>query len=189
LSLSSEPSGERIPENTPAMEVLISDLQGNWDALQLIVAARPQVINHNVETVPRLYPEVRPEADFARSVELLRRVKKQNPDILTKSGIMVGLGETEPEVLSVMATLREAGCNLLTIGQYLAPSPKHHPVIEYIHPDQFLAYKKRARRWGLPMLPQARWCAVRIMPAKRSEKPTDLAIVVDVDDFGCRLFR
>jgi len=139
---------ERIPENTPAMEVLISDLQGNWDALQLIVAARPQVINHNVETVPRLYPEVRPEADFARSVELLRRVKKQNPDILTKSGIMVGLGETEPEVLSVMATLREAGCNLLTIGQYLAPSPKHHPVIEYIHPDQFLAYKKAGEAMG-----------------------------------------
>lgn len=139
---------EQITENTPAIEVLISDLQGNWDALQLIIDARPQVINHNVETVPRLYPEVRPEADFARSVDLLRRVNVQNPDILTKSGIMVGLGETPSEVLEVLKSLREAGCNLLTIGQYLAPSSKHHPVVEYIHPDQFLAYKKAGEAMG-----------------------------------------
>ena len=138
----------RIPDNTPAIEVLISDLQGNWDALQQIIDARPQVINHNVETVPRLYPEVRPEADFARSVELLQRVKVQNPDILTKSGIMVGLGETPAEVIEVMESLRAAGVNLLTIGQYLAPSQKHHPVVEYIHPDQFLAYKKAGEAMG-----------------------------------------
>ncbi|NCA98925.1 MAG: lipoyl synthase [Clostridia bacterium] len=139
---------DKIPENTPAIEVLISDLQGNWDALQQIIDARPQVINHNVETVPRLYPEVRPEADFARSVDLLRRVNVQNPDILTKSGIMVGLGETPSEVLEVLKSLREAGCKLLTIGQYLAPSSKHHPVVEYIHPDQFLAYKKAGEAMG-----------------------------------------
>ena len=138
----------RIPDNTPAIEVLISDLQGNWDALQQIIDARPQVINHNVETVPRLYPEVRPEADFARSVELLQRVKVQNPDILTKSGIMVGLNETPAEVIEVMESLRAAGVNLLTIGQYLAPSQKHHPVVEYIHPDQFLAYKKAGEAMG-----------------------------------------
>lgn len=139
---------KQITENTPAIEVLISDLQGNWDALQQIIDARPQVINHNVETVPRLYPEVRPEADFARSVELLQRVNRQNPDILTKSGIMVGLGETPAEVIEVMESLRAAGVNLLTIGQYLAPSPKHHPVVEYIHPDQFLAYKKAGEAMG-----------------------------------------
>ena len=139
---------KQITENTPAIEVLISDLQGNWDALQQIIDARPQVINHNVETVPRLYPEVRPEADFARSVDLLQRVKTQNPDILTKSGIMVGLGETPAEVIEVMESLRAAGVNLLTIGQYLAPSQKHHPVVEYIHPDQFLAYKKAGEAMG-----------------------------------------
>ncbi len=139
---------KQITENTPAIEVLISDLQGNWDALQQIIDARPQVINHNVETVPRLYPEVRPEADFARSVDLLQRVKTQNPDILTKSGIMVGLGETPAEVIQVMESLRAAGVNLLTIGQYLAPSQKHHPVVEYIHPDQFLAYKKAGEAMG-----------------------------------------
>jgi len=139
---------KQITENTPAIEVLISDLQGNWDALQQIIDARPQVINHNVETAPRLYPEVRPEADFARSVELLQRVNRQNPDILTKSGIMVGLGETPAEVIEVMESLRAAGVNLLTIGQYLAPSPKHHPVVEYIHPDQFLAYKKAGEAMG-----------------------------------------
>ncbi len=139
---------DRIPDRTPAIEVLISDLQGNWDALATIIDARPQVINHNVETVPRLYPEVRPEADFDRSVELLRRVRLQTPDILTKSGIMVGLGETPAEVLAVMEALRAAGCHLLTIGQYLAPSAKHHPVVEYIHPDQFGAYKKAGEAMG-----------------------------------------
>ncbi len=133
---------------TPAIEVLISDLQGNWDALAEIIAARPEVINHNVETVPRLYPEVRPQAVFARSVELLARVKQANPDILTKSGIMVGLGETTEEVQEVMRELRAAGCDLLTIGQYLAPSKAHHPVVEYIHPDQFKRYREAGAAMG-----------------------------------------
>ena len=139
---------ERIAKNPPAIEVLISDLQGNWEALDEIIAAVPEVINHNVETVPRLYPEVRPEADFDRSVELLARVKKARPDILTKSGIMVGLGETTKEVLEVMQELRKAGCDLLTIGQYLAPSKAHHPVIEYIHPDQFRKYREAGEGMG-----------------------------------------
>ena len=138
----------KIPEQTPAIEVLISDLQGNWDALDVIIAASPEVINHNVETVPRLYPTVRPQAIFARSVELLRRVKQKRPDILTKSGIMVGLGETSDEVLSVMQELRAAGCDLLTIGQYLSPSKLHHPVVEYIHPDQFKAYSEAGLALG-----------------------------------------
>ncbi|MBP1757528.1 MAG: lipoic acid synthetase [Firmicutes bacterium] len=138
----------KIPEQTPAIEVLISDLQGNWDALDVIIAASPEVINHNVETVPRLYPTVRPQAIFARSVELLRRVKQKRPDILTKSGIMVGLGETSDEVLAVMQELRAAGCDLLTIGQYLSPSKLHHPVVEYIHPDQFKAYSEAGLALG-----------------------------------------
>jgi lipoic acid synthetase len=138
----------KIPEHTPAIEVLISDLQGNWDALDVIIAASPEVINHNVETVPRLYPTVRPQAVFARSVELLRRVKLKRPDILTKSGIMVGLGETSDEVLAVMQELRAAGCDLLTIGQYLAPSKLHHPVVEYIHPDQFKTYSEAGLALG-----------------------------------------
>lgn len=138
----------RIPEHTPAIEVLISDLQGNWDALDVILDADPEVVNHNVETVPRLYPAVRPQAIFERSVELLQRVKQARPDILTKSGIMVGLGETVDEVLAVMRELRAAGCDLLTIGQYLAPSKQHHPVVEYIHPDQFKAYREAGLAMG-----------------------------------------
>lgn len=128
--------------------MLIPDLQGNWDALGVIIAAGPEVINHNVETVPRLYPAIRPQAEYQRSVELLAHVKRERPGILTKSGIMVGLGETSKEVLAVMQELRQAGCDLLTIGQYLSPSKKHHPVIEYIHPDQFNRYREAGLAMG-----------------------------------------
>jgi lipoic acid synthetase len=124
------------------IEVLIPDLQGDYEALKLVTAANPEVINHNVETVPRLYPEVRPMAVYRRSLALLRNVKEIDPKILTKSGIMVGLGETEPEVVEVCQDLRSVGCDLLTIGQYLAPSRKHHPVVEYIHPDIFAKYRQ-----------------------------------------------
>ena len=147
-SVGSANSIDSIKFQKPAIEVLISDLQGNWDALQQIIDAEPEVINHNIETVPRLYPSVRPQADFQRSVELLHRVKAARPDILTKSGIMVGLGETETEVVDAMLRLREVGCDLLTIGQYLAPSKQHHPVIEYIHPDQFIRYKTIGEAMG-----------------------------------------
>ncbi len=134
--------------DAPAIEVLIPDLQGNWAALADIVAARPQIINHNIETVPLLYPDVRPEADYNRSLNLLAEVKRQNPDQLTKSGIMVGLGETPAQVLAVLRDLRAAGCDLLTIGQYLAPSRLHHPVVEYVHPDQFAVYRQQAEGMG-----------------------------------------
>ncbi|MDD2533302.1 MAG: lipoyl synthase [Eubacteriales bacterium] len=138
----------RIPDQTPAIEVLISDLQGNWDALKVIIDANPEVINHNIETVQRLYPTVRPQAVLARSIELLKQVKDIQPRILTKSGIMVGLGETQEEVLAVMHALRKVGCDLLTIGQYLAPSKAHHPVIAYIHPDQFNDYRQQGEAMG-----------------------------------------
>lgn len=131
-----------------SIEVLISDLRGNEEALSLIVAAAPEIINHNIETVPSLYKRVQPMADYQQSLEVLANVKKMNPKILTKSGIMVGLGETEAEVIRVFADLREVGCDLLTVGQYLQPSKDHLPVAEYIHPDLFKDYEKVAYEMG-----------------------------------------
>lgn len=141
---------KKIKADAPkvTIEVLIPDFLGSRDALLKVIKASPQVINHNIETVPRLYPTVRPMAIFERSLELLERVKKENKNILTKSGIMVGLGETEQEVLEVLKRLRVVGCDLLTIGQYLSPSKSHHPVVEYIHPDRFEAYKQKAMDMG-----------------------------------------
>jgi len=130
------------------IEVLIPDFKGDIEALEKVVRARPEIINHNVETVPDLYSEVRPQADYRRSLNVLRNVKRLDKSIYTKSGIMVGLGETEEQVISVMRDLREADCDFLTVGQYLAPSAKHHPVVEYIHPDQFKAYEEKAYELG-----------------------------------------
>ena len=113
-------------------EVLIPDFLGSIESLKTIVEACPEVLNHNVETVPRLYPEVRPGADYHRSVALLSGVKKLNPEIVTKSGLMLGLGETGEEVIEVMHDLREAGCNLLTVSQYLQPSPGHHSIVRFV---------------------------------------------------------
>lgn len=137
------------------VEVLIPDFQGSLEALSKVAEAKPEIINHNVETVPHLYPEVRPMAVYARSLELLRNVKALDGDIFSKSGIMVGLGEKEPEVLEVFRDLREAGCDFLTVGQYLAPSKKHHPVVEYIHPDVFQRYKEQALNLGFKYVASA----------------------------------
>lgn len=123
------------------IEVLIPDFKGDLEALLTVIKAQPNIINHNVETVPRLYPGVRPQASYKRSLKLLENVKKHSK-IYTKSGIMVGLGEKEEEVIEVFKDLRSVDCDLLTIGQYLAPSPNHHPIIEYIEPIQFDAYKE-----------------------------------------------
>jgi len=130
------------------VEVLIPDFSGDKDALSIVVDARPEIINHNVETIPRLYPSVRPMAVYQRSLELLRNVKKKNAEIFTKSGIMLGLGEQEDEVLQVLDDLRAVDCDFVTIGQYLAPSKKHHPVIEYIHPAVFEKYKRICHEIG-----------------------------------------
>lgn len=119
------------------VEVLIPDFEGNWDALARVVEAGPVVLNHNTETVPRLYPRVRPLARYTRSLDLIREVKRIDPAMTTKSGIMVGLGEQLDEVKQTMVDLRERGCDLLTIGQYLRPSLKHLPVERYVHPDEF----------------------------------------------------
>ncbi len=130
------------------IEVLIPDFEGNFSALEKVVNAKPDVINHNIETVPNLYSAVRPMAIYKRSIDLLCNVKRLNPSISTKSGIMVGLGETEQEMLAVFEDLREALCDFLTIGQYLAPSKNHYPVAQYIHPDIFEKYKQIAYSMG-----------------------------------------
>ncbi|MDD4188981.1 MAG: lipoyl synthase, partial [Eubacteriales bacterium] len=130
------------------IEVLIPDFKGDPDALKTVIDADPDIINHNVETVSRLYPEVRPMAVYKRSLELLGRVKSIKSGIFTKSGIMLGLGETEDEVLKVFDDLRKEKCDFLTIGQYLAPSKLHHPVVEYIRPEIFDNYRSKALEAG-----------------------------------------
>jgi lipoic acid synthetase len=130
------------------VEVLIPDFGGSVEALKAVVGAHPEVVNHNLETVPRLYPAVRQEADYSRSLALLSMAKKLNPDIVTKSGLMLGLGETKDEVVKVMEDLREADCDLLTIGQYLQPSPEHHPVVRFISPEEFSQYRDIGRDMG-----------------------------------------
>lgn len=124
------------------IEVLIPDLCGNWDALALILQANPDVLNHNTETVPRLYRRVRPQGEYGRSLELLRRTRELTPWIYTKSGIMVGLGETEAEVRQVMQDLRSVDCDILTLGQYLQPTQKHLGVQAFITPTQFDAWRE-----------------------------------------------
>ena len=126
------------------VELLIPDMQGQWEDLETILSAKPDILNHNLETVPSLYPQVRPQADYQRSLELLGHVKKINPKIFTKSGIMVGVGETENQVLALMDDLRRRGCDILTVGQYLRPSPAHLPITDYITPDQFTRYEEEA---------------------------------------------
>ena len=130
------------------IEVLISDLAGDRTALRTVLEAGPEVLNHNIETVPRLYPAVRPQADYKRSIDLLAASNALAPEMITKSGIMLGLGETRDEVLQVMDDLIGAGCRLLTLGQYLAPSDKHHPVIRYVTPEEFEDYQIAAEERG-----------------------------------------
>jgi lipoyl synthase len=131
------------------VEVLISDLEGNRDALRTIIGSRPEVLGHNVETVPRLYAQVRPVAKYARSLEMLRWAgEDRTPGMLTKSSIMLGLGETEHEVLAVAADLRQAGVDIFTMGQYLAPTEKHHPVRRYYSPEEFAELGRLARALG-----------------------------------------
>lgn len=138
---------KKLNANT-AIEVLIPDFQGYVDALKIVSAALPAVISHNVETVPRLYSAVRPQAIYRRSLEVLKNIKLLNSAIHSKTGIMVGLGETKAEMIEVFKDLRAVNCEFLTIGQYLAPSKEHHPVVEYIHPDMFTEYKKIALEIG-----------------------------------------
>jgi lipoic acid synthetase len=136
--------------STTVVEVLIPDFRGHEADLRRVIDARPEVINHNVETVERLHPVVRPSARYARSLEVLKRVHDSGAGIKAKSGIMVGLGETEDEMLRTFDDLAAHGCDLLTIGQYLRPSPDHLPVAEYVHPDRFRRYAEQAEARGIP---------------------------------------
>jgi lipoic acid synthetase len=140
---------KRLREEIPGItiEVLIPDFRGEWDALQIVLDAKPEVLNHNLETVPRLYKTVRPQAKYHRSLELLNISKEQG--LKTKTGIMVGLGETQEEVFEVMDDVVKVGLDVLTIGQYMQPTKMHHPVIEWIHPDIFAMYKKIGESKGI----------------------------------------
>ncbi|MEA2572262.1 MAG: lipoyl synthase [Acidobacteriota bacterium] len=132
-----------------AVEVLISDLEGNRDALRSVIASAPEVLAHNVETVPRLYPAVRPVAKYRRSLDLLRWAhEERNVNMLTKSSIMLGLGETEDEIIATARDLRDAGVDIFTMGQYLAPTGNHHPVRRYYTPEEFMELGNKARELG-----------------------------------------
>lgn len=133
----------RIRELQPGctVEVLIPDFKGSVEALKMVMDARPDVLNHNVETVPQLFKEIQPQSKYAYSKATLVNAKKLAPDVLTKSGLMVGLGETVPQIKSTMRDIRAWGVDILTIGQYLQPSRKHYPIIRYYHPDEFADLK------------------------------------------------
>jgi len=142
---------QKIRELSPTtrIEVLVPDFRGRDDrALNILQSAPPDVMNHNIETVPRLYKEARPGSDYLFSLNLLKKFKAQFPDIPTKSGLMVGLGETDEEILAVMQDMRAHDIDMLTIGQYLAPSSSHLPVRRYVHPDSFKAFESQAYAMG-----------------------------------------
>jgi lipoic acid synthetase len=137
---------ERLPECR--VEVLVPDFQGSHAAMDIVLEAAPEVMNHNTETVPRLYRQVRLGARYERSLDILAYSKTVRPDIPTKSGLMLGLGETREEVLGVMRDLRAHNVDILTLGQYLRPSPKHLPIIRYATPEEFAEYRREGRAMG-----------------------------------------
>jgi len=137
------------------IELLISDLKGNLEQVERIVKSAPDVLNHNVETVERLYSEVRPMANLEQSLQVLRKAKAVDPEILTKSGFMVGLGEEKSEVLALMKSLRSAGVDIVTIGQYMQPTSNHYPVMKYVTPEQFAEYKQIGLELGFALVESA----------------------------------
>lgn len=145
---------EAIKKKAPntTIEILTPDFRRTESSIDLVADSRPDVFNHNLETVPSLYRAIRPSARYFGSLRLLQRVKDRHPDMFTKSGIMVGLGETYTEVLQVMDDMRSAGVDFITIGQYLRPSEKHAPVAEYVHPDVFADYERMAKVKGFLMV-------------------------------------
>lgn len=141
---------KKIRKTTPEVrvEVLVPDFQGNAEALQVVVEARPDILDHNLETVPRLYPSVRPQAGYQRSLELLERIKRYDTTILTKSGLMLGLGEYPEEIHETLCDLLDTGCSILTLGQYLQPTREHLPVTRFIHPEEFESWRHVALTMG-----------------------------------------
>jgi lipoic acid synthetase len=153
---------EKSPDTV--IETLVPDFRGRMEiAIDLLGRALPDVLNHNLETVPRLYKRARPGADYAHSLEFLRRFKERYPSVPTKSGLMVGLGESDEEILQVMRDLRAHGVEMLTVGQYLAPSTHHLPVVRYVHPDAFKMFEEEAKKMGFsgaacaPMVRSSFW--------------------------------
>jgi lipoic acid synthetase len=141
---------EKIRHEIPdvCVEVLIPDFQGSKKALETVLNAHPDVLNHNIETVPRLYPEVRPQAAYRRSLNLILSAREYDPALLTKSGLMLGLGEYQAEISSTLEDMLKAGCRMLTLGQYLQPSKDHLPVKRYIPPEEFEEWRKTALQMG-----------------------------------------
>ena len=139
---------EQVKQRSPltTIELLIPDFCGNWDALATVMEAAPHVLNHNIETVPRLYRQARPQGVYERSLELLKRVRDGWPSAYTKSGMMVGLGENDAEVIEVLHDLREHHVDIVTIGQYLSPGPKHLPVDRFVTPEQFDQYRQEGEQ-------------------------------------------
>lgn len=140
----------RLKNSNPRqqIEVLIPDFKGNLDSLKKILAAQPLVLNHNLETIQRLYPFIRPQADYQRSLNILRQSKEINSTVYTKSGFMVGLGETREEIFALLEDLKAANCDMVTIGQYLAPSKDHLQPQRYVDPEEFEAYEKAGKALG-----------------------------------------
>ena len=142
----------RVASPGTTIEILTPDFLRKPGAVERVIEARPDVFNHNLETVPRLYRTVRPGARYFHSLRLLQKVKESDPSLFTKSGMMVGLGEEKREVLQVMDDMRSAEIDFITIGQYLQPTPRHHAIIDFIHPDDFMAYERSARAKGFLMV-------------------------------------
>ena len=158
------------------VEVLISDLEGNREALRIVLDAKPEVLAHNIETIPRLYPQVRPVAKYRRSLELLRWAGEERFDgMLTKSSLMLGLGEEEAEIVEVARDLRTAGVDVFTMGQYLAPTGNHHPVRRYWTPEEFAELGDRARALGFHHVESAPLVRSSYMAHRAVESPADAA--------------
>ena len=166
------------------IELLVPDFDGNWAALEAVLAAEPEILNHNTETVPRLYREVRHKARYERSLELLRRANQWSPRPVTKSGLMLGLGETMEEIDAVLSDLRAVGCDVLTVGQYLRPSLKHLPVARFVPPAEFDALAERARALGFrhveagPLV-RSSYHAESQVPGKGRSAPSRLVPLVE----------
>ena len=173
------------------IEILVPDFRGRLErALEILAAAPPDVLNHNLETVPRLYRKARPGGDYAHSLRLLQAFKQLHPAVPTKSGLMVGLGENDEEILQVMRDLRAHDVDMLTIGQYLQPSPHHLPVERYVEPGFSPVSSARQPGWASSTPPSAPWCALRTMPTARRTKPaspeTDASLQVVVGTGNAR---
>jgi lipoic acid synthetase len=169
-----------------SVEVLIPDFMGKWEALGTVMAAEPEILNHNTETVPRLYRRVRPKGRYERTLELLRRAKEQDPEAITKSGLMVGLGETKHELLMVFADLVDNGVDVLTVGQYLRPSAKHLPLVRYYHPEEFAELRAEALALGFrhveagPLV-RSSYHAERQVDGVRASAPEEVPLALRVD--------